>query len=74
MAKFDLWCLNLDKNLKRFADTADDVPVVLYENSRGMLEQLLQAVLGTVLMQIAVDVVDVLHCGSELRPLQLIIR
>lgn len=39
-----------------------------------MLEQLLQAALGTVLMQIAVDVVDVLNSRREFSPFQLVVR
>lgn len=55
-------------------NTADDVPAVLYENSRVVLEELLQAALGTVHMQVSVDVVDVLNCGSEIRSLQPVRR
>ena len=47
-------------------------PVVLYEDSGSVLEQLLQAALGTVLMQVLVDIVDVLNRGGELCPLQLV--
>lgn len=61
-------------NLKRHADTADYVPVIFYEDSRGILEQVLQGALGTVQMQIGVDVVDVLNCRSEIGPHQLVLR
>lgn len=69
-----MWRLDLDMNRKRRADTAVYVPVVFDENSRVMLEQLLQAALGTVHVQIGVDAVDVLNCRSEIRPLQLVLR
>lgn len=39
-----------------------------------MLEQLLKAALGTVLIQIVVDVVDVLNSRREFGPFQIIVR
>lgn len=48
---------------------SEDLPVVLDEDSRGAMEQLPQAALGTVHMDEVVDIVDVLDRGSEIGPL-----
>lgn len=50
------------------------VPAEFYENSRAMLEQLLQDALGTVLIEVVVDIVDVLNSRREFGPFQIIVR
>lgn len=65
---------NLSDCFKKFGAPGHDVPFTLYEDSRGVLEQLLQAARGTVGLQIAVDVVDVLNSRGEMGSLGLVCR
>lgn len=71
-ASFDFWSVNV-MNVRRNAGAADNAPAGLYKDGRRAQEQLLQSALGTVHVQVGVDVVDVLNCGSEFRSLQLIL-
>lgn len=57
-----------------FEIAAESVPVVFYENSRAMVEQIFEGAFGTVLIQIVVDVMDVLNSRREIRPFQSIVR
>lgn len=56
-------------NLRNDLQRAEIVPVVFYEDCRIVLEQLLQAAVGTVFVQVGVHAVDVLNSGGEAGPL-----